>query len=183
MFCFRQSNNLINKVHERALKLIYQDNCNFEVLLEKQHDFLIHQRNLQVLMTEFYKIVNGIAPPITNSLFTFRLNQHNLRNFQELSTEKRNTVNYSLKTVTYRAPVLWEKLPSDYKLAGSLTAFKSKLKSWKCEICTCRLCKSRIYLNNKNKSPSRFSFTDIGITTQCTLRCLPKRSKKGISLE
>ena len=37
---------------ERALKLIYQDNCNFEVLLEKQHNFLIHQRNLQILMTE-----------------------------------------------------------------------------------------------------------------------------------
>ena len=89
MFCFRKSNNLINKVHERALKLIYQDNCNFEVLLEKQHDFSIHQRNLQVLMTEIYKIVNGIAPPIMNSLFTFRLNQHNLRNFQELSTEKK----------------------------------------------------------------------------------------------
>ena len=81
MFCFRQSSNLINKVHERALKLIYQDNSNFEVLLEKQHDFSIHQRNLQVLMTEIYKILNGIAPPIMNSLFTFRLNQHNLTDF------------------------------------------------------------------------------------------------------
>ena len=45
MFCFRQSNNVINKVHERALKLIYQDNGNFQVLLEKQHNFSIHQRN------------------------------------------------------------------------------------------------------------------------------------------
>ena len=116
MFCFRQSNNLINKVHERALKLIYQDNCNCQALLEKQHDFSIHQRNLQVLMTEIYKIVNGIAPPIMNSLFTFRLNQHNLRNFQELLTEKRNTVNYGLETVTYRAPVFWSKLPSEYNL-------------------------------------------------------------------
>ena len=71
----------------------------------------------------------------------FRLNQHNLRNFQELLTEKRSTVNYGLETVTYRAPVLWSKLPSEYKLAGSLTAFKSKIKSWKCEICTCRLWK------------------------------------------
>ena len=32
MFCFRQSNNLINKFDERTLKLIYQDNRNFEVL-------------------------------------------------------------------------------------------------------------------------------------------------------
>ena len=92
-------------------------------------------------MTEIYNIVNGIAPPIMNSLFTFCLNQHNLRNLQELLTKKRNTVNYGLETVTYRAPVLWSKLPSEYKLAGSLTAFKSKIKSWKCEICTCRLCK------------------------------------------
>ena len=60
----------------------------------------MHQRNLQVLMTEIYIIVNGIAPPIMNSVFTFRLNQHNLRIFQELSAEKRNIVNYGLETVT-----------------------------------------------------------------------------------
>ena len=76
-----------------------------------------------------------------NSLFTFRLNQHNLRNFQEPSTEKRNTFNYDLETVTYRVPIICAKLPSEYKLAGSLTIFNSKIKSWKCEICTCRLCK------------------------------------------
>ena len=57
-------------------------------------------------MTEIYKIVNGIAPPIMNSLSTFRLNQDNLRNFQELLTAKRNTVNYGLETVTYRAPII-----------------------------------------------------------------------------
>ena len=45
----------------RALNAIYQDICNFEVLSGKQHDFSIYQRNLQVLMTEIYKIVNGIA--------------------------------------------------------------------------------------------------------------------------
>ena len=66
-----------------------------------------------------------------NSLFQFRLNQNNIRNFQELSTEKRNTVNYGLETVTYRAPIIWAKLPTEYKLAGSLIAFKSKIKSWK----------------------------------------------------
>ena len=92
-------------------------------------------------MAEIYKIVNGIASPIMNSLFMSRLNQHNLRNFQELSTEKRNTVNDGLETVTYRAPIIWVKLTSEYKLAGSLTTFKSKIKSWKCEICACRLCK------------------------------------------
>ena len=118
-----------------------QDNFNFKILLEKQYDFSIHQTNLQVLITEIYKIINGIAPPIINFLFTFRLNQHHLRNFQELSTEKRNAVNYCFETVTYKAPILWAKLPSEYKVAGSLTAFKLKIKSRIYEICTCRLCK------------------------------------------
>ena len=57
-------------------------------------------------MTEIYKIVHCITALIINSLFTFRLNQYNLRNVQELLTEKRNTVNYGLETVTYKAPVL-----------------------------------------------------------------------------
>ena len=43
------------------------------------------------------------------------------------STEKKSTVNDGLKTVTYRTPIIWAKLPSEYKLAGSLTAFKSKI--------------------------------------------------------
>ena len=54
----------------------------------------------QVLMTEMYKIVNDTAPPIMKSLFQFPINQYNLINFQEISTEKRNTVNYGLETLT-----------------------------------------------------------------------------------
>ena len=48
-------------------------------------------------MTEIYKIVNDVGPPKMKSLFQFRLNEHNLRNFQELSTEKRNMVSYGLE--------------------------------------------------------------------------------------
>ena len=55
------------------------------------------------------------------------------------SQQKKETVNYGLETVTYGSANLWAKLPSEYNLAGSLTAFKSKIKSY--EICTCRLCK------------------------------------------
>ena len=64
----RQSNQLINKIHERTLRLIYQDNSNFKVSLENQKEFSIHQRNMQVLMTEIYEILNDIAPPIMKSL-------------------------------------------------------------------------------------------------------------------
>ena len=65
-------------------------------------------------MTEVYKIGNGIAPPIMNSLFNFRANIHNIRNFLEIFTENRKTVKYGIETATYRAPFLWVNLPSEY---------------------------------------------------------------------
>ena len=76
------------------------------------------------------------------SLFQFYINQYNLRNFQELSTEKKNTFHYGLETLTYRTPAIWAKLPPKYVHATSLDEFKSKIKSWKCEICPCTLCKN-----------------------------------------
>ena len=64
-------------------------------------------------MTEIYKNVDGVAPPIMNSLFEFRSNEHNIRNFQVLSTVFRRTVNYGIETIIYGAPSLWAKLSSE----------------------------------------------------------------------
>ena len=47
----------------------------------------MHQRNLQVLITEIYKIINHIAPPTMSSLFEIRENTHNKKHFQVFSNE------------------------------------------------------------------------------------------------
>ena len=46
-------------------------------------------------------------------LSQYRENIFNLRNFRELATHNKNTSNYGLETVSYRAPFLWAKLPSE----------------------------------------------------------------------
>ena len=140
MFCPRSSNNLNNKVQERALRTIFNDQLtDFKSLLSNHNEITIHQRKLHVLMTEIYKIINHIAPPIMSSLFEIRENTHSTRYFQVLSNESRRTVNYGLKTISYRAPFIWSNLSPEYKLANSLNIFKSKTKNWKGENCTCRL--------------------------------------------
>ena len=111
MFCSRQSNNVINKVLERGLGLTYRDETkDFQKLLREHNDITVHHNNLQALMTEVNRIVNGIAPPIMNSLFQFRSSSNNTRNFQEIFTENWKTVKYGTGTVTYRAPFLWANL-------------------------------------------------------------------------
>ena len=42
MFCSRKSNNLVNKVQERILRLIYKDNeNNFQTLLNENNETLV----------------------------------------------------------------------------------------------------------------------------------------------
>ena len=95
MFCPRRSSNLINKVQERALCITYNDQLtDLKSLLSNHNGIAIHQRNLQVLMTEIYKIINHIAPPIMPSLFEIRENTHNTRYFQVFSSGSRTTINY-----------------------------------------------------------------------------------------
>ena len=129
-------------MQERALRLItnyYQS--SFNILLDKCKEFSIHQRHLQTLMIELYKIIHQIAPPIMNPLFIFRENTHNICYYQILSNNVRKTVRYGLKNILYRSPFLWPNLPQEYKSQKSLSAFKRKIRQWNGEICVCRLCK------------------------------------------
>ena len=52
MFHSRRLNNKINSIHERALRITYQDHIiTFQELLNKDNFVSIHHKNLQVLAT------------------------------------------------------------------------------------------------------------------------------------
>ena len=141
MFSSRKAKNLINRIHERSIRIVSGENeSNLENLLEKNKEIIIHQRNLQVLMIEVYKIINGYAPPIMGNFFIFRENTNNLRTFQIILNENKKIVRYGSETISYRTPLLWVNLPGEYKSANSLNEFKSKIKTWKCDTCVCRSC-------------------------------------------
>ena len=68
VFCSRQANNMINKLHERALRFVLNNHVGgFEALLRKSNDVSYHHRNIPILMIELYKIKNELAPPIMDS--------------------------------------------------------------------------------------------------------------------
>ena len=75
------SRGLINNLHERALRIVYQDKkSDFESLLKNDKSVTIHVRNLNYLVTEVYKIKNNISPEIMREIFHFQENEnYNLR--------------------------------------------------------------------------------------------------------
>ena len=78
IFCSRTSNNMINKLHERELRVILNDHeSDFETLLQNNNDVCNHHRNLQTLSIEIFKIKKGSAPPIIGSILKGRKNTYN----------------------------------------------------------------------------------------------------------
>ena len=145
MFCSRTSNNTINRIHERALRLCYDNitDKSFEELIVESKQVKIHNRNLHLLMTEVYKNLNNLSPPIMEVFFISRCNIHGLRNFRDLYVTKKRTIRYGLETVSFKAPQLWQTLPGELKSCTSLSVFKSKIKQWQPQ-CPCHLCKNFI---------------------------------------
>ena len=79
MFRSRKSNNKINLLHERALRMIYNDQISsFQELLEKDNFFTVHHFNIQSLAVEMFKVINNIAATIIDDLFT-TYDSYNLR--------------------------------------------------------------------------------------------------------
>ena len=51
---------MINKVHERKLRVILNDHeSDFETLLQNNNDVCNHHRNIQTLLIEVFKIKKG----------------------------------------------------------------------------------------------------------------------------
>ena len=86
---------MVNKVQETALRLSYKDNGNnFQILLNEYNETSLHQRKLQFLMAEIYKIKNKYAPPIMHNLSQLHESTFNLRNVREIATHNNKTSNY-----------------------------------------------------------------------------------------
>ena len=61
----RGLNNKINNIHERGLRIVYQDKkSSFETLLKYEKSTSIHVKNLQYLATELFKVTNDLSPEI-----------------------------------------------------------------------------------------------------------------------
>ena len=92
----RTNNNKINRLHERCLRLIYNDKkSSFKDLLEKDGPVSIHHRNLRTLAVELFKIFQGVSPVIFAEAFPLRQqSQYNMRNYSYFAMPRAEKVNH-----------------------------------------------------------------------------------------
>ena len=126
MFSSQRSNNLINRIHEKSLRTVSNDTSStFQELLKRNRSVSIHDKNIQILTTEVFKVVSNTCPPIMKTFFDFRENRCSIRKFQEM---RQTSVRYGLETTLYRASQLWSLVPTDLKSVPNVIQFKVKIK-------------------------------------------------------
>ena len=79
VFHSRKLNSRVNKIHEWALGIVYRDYASsFIELLEKVHSnsTTLHNRDIQLLATELFKVKHGLSPPFLNEIFVENAQYH-----------------------------------------------------------------------------------------------------------
>ena len=93
MFYSRTTNNKINKLHERALRIVYDDHVStFEEFLEKDNSFTVRHYNIQTFCVELYKVFSGQSQTIFSNLFERKNINYNLRSQLDFVIQKVKTI-------------------------------------------------------------------------------------------
>ena len=141
MFHNRALNNRIAKIHERALRLVYQNkDLSFSELLELDNAVTIHQRNLQVLATDIFKVKYNLSHEIMKQVFDSQEPYYHLRfEASQFRRENIKTTHYSIQSARFLEPKMWAMVSQNIKNCKSLQEFERLIEVWKLEACPCQM--------------------------------------------
>ena len=67
-------------------------------------------------MTEIYKVLNDLSPPIMNGIFQKQENYYSLRNPRSLVSKRKFTTSYDFNTISFRGRQIWQDFVNTLKI-------------------------------------------------------------------
>ena len=123
--------NRVEKIQERALRIINNDNISsYSTLLENHKKTTIKVKNLQILATEIFKTLQNINPSYIKDIFQISNNRTSSRLKYNIKSQSFKKVKFGKKSLRILGPILWNSLPNNLKSISSINSFKSEIKKW-----------------------------------------------------
>ena len=130
-FCGKQNNGKIEKIQDRALRILYDDYASeCSELLDKSGAISMLQYRLNCIILEVFKSIHNSSPLYIQDMFEVKKSSYSLRDSSKLVQPKRNTTTFGLRSFTYFGSKLWNDLPIDFKETTDLALFKDRLRHW-----------------------------------------------------
>ena len=131
LFCGRKNSNKLEKLQERALRIVFNDfSSSYEFLCERANTLPLSFYRLRFLGIEMYKCIKEANPTYLNHLFCEQTSDYQLRDSSRLIQPKFNTFKFGFKSFRYFGAKLWNVLPVDIKQSESLFIFKTRITKW-----------------------------------------------------
>ena len=131
MLCGKCNLRKIEKLQERALRIVYQDSeLDYAGLIGKSGQLSLRMNMIRILSIEIYKCVKGTNPDYLNEMFSLSDSHYDLRDQSRLEQPKFNTKTFGYRSFKYLGAKLWNLLPSHLKIIDDLHVFKSNLHKW-----------------------------------------------------
>ena len=104
------------------MRIVYNDyKSSFKELLERDHSFTIHERNIQYLAIQAHKVKSGLSPVIINDIFQFDKNSsYKLRSGNHLQRTKMQTVHFGSESIKKLGTKIWDLIPTEIKFSNIL---------------------------------------------------------------
>ena len=129
-FCWASDNRKLERIQERALRVIYnRKSGTYNELLKLARLPTLRNRRLQDIATlMYYSKEQSVSSVHIKELFRKNnINSYSLRN-SDFVIPRFNTVTYSKHSLWYLGPVLWSKLDEIIKNSESLNTLKTKIR-------------------------------------------------------
>ena len=125
-------NNRINRIREQALRIAYQNkNLSFSELVDVDNAVTIHQRNLQVLVTEIFKVKCNFPPEIMKQVFDLLESYYDCRTeTSPFRRENIKTTHHGIQSCQIPTGMVWAILFKKIKNWESLQEFKRLYKNY-----------------------------------------------------
>ena len=113
----RENSNKINRLHERCLRIIFNDKrSSFNALLEKDASVSIPERVIKILGTEMFKVSTNGAPRQVYEIFKLKdPPDYNLRYNSLFSRPLFKSVYKGNESLQFLGPKILDTLPDIYK--------------------------------------------------------------------
>lgn len=132
MFMSRSNLKKLDKLNERALRMIFNDSLStYAELLLRNKSMDIYKGCIKSLCVEMYRIRNGLSPSYMQNLFSLKINNcYSLRDNNIFEIPKFKSKRYGYHSMSYIGAKLWSNIDIVIKDINKLKTFKSEVIKW-----------------------------------------------------
>lgn len=131
----------IEKLQERALRIIYRDyESNYKDILKRNNMSPLHLQRTRKLLIMIFKIIYDQGKPFEQDFFSLTGSYYNFRNQNTLVKPNCKTSRYGIQSFLFQGVDIWNKLPNEMRLLSDINSFKGAILNWNGPPCSCGSC-------------------------------------------